>query len=197
MVLLNKCCFCAQLQTGGVILGWLGIISSVFSIIMSIFGLTFMEEVISTITANSETEPDQATRDKIAAIYVFLVASTVLLNIVILASSICLLTGAMKRKRLLLVPWLVCESIAIFFLAICLIGHFAAIFMVVDVTDQVFSFILTGVMLAIEIYLWLCVYSLFHQIREEEGSVFYGASTQRAEVKHDTKDGLPPYTTVA
>lgn len=49
MPILNKCCLCAQLRTGGVILGWLGLLSATFSLIFTVVGFIFLEEIVEQI----------------------------------------------------------------------------------------------------------------------------------------------------
>lgn len=54
MVLLEKCCCFFRLTTGGMILGWLGAVESLFVIVLSIIGLANVEVIMNHL--RNETE---------------------------------------------------------------------------------------------------------------------------------------------
>jgi hypothetical protein len=54
MVLFEKCCCFFRLATGGMILGWLGALESLFVIVLSIFGLANVEAIM--VHLRNETE---------------------------------------------------------------------------------------------------------------------------------------------
>lgn len=55
MVLLEKCCCFFRLTTGGMILGWLGAVESLFVIVLSIFGLSNVEVIMNHLRNETET----------------------------------------------------------------------------------------------------------------------------------------------
>lgn len=55
MVLFDKCCCFFRLTTGGMILGWLGAIESLFVIVISIFGLANVEVIMNHLRNETES----------------------------------------------------------------------------------------------------------------------------------------------
>lgn len=55
MVLIDKCCCFFRLTTGGMILGWLGAVESLFVIVISIFGLANVEVIMNHLRNETET----------------------------------------------------------------------------------------------------------------------------------------------
>lgn len=55
MVLLEKCCCFFRLTTGGMILGWLGAVESLFVIVLSIFGLSNVEVIMNHLRNETES----------------------------------------------------------------------------------------------------------------------------------------------
>lgn len=47
MVFLNKCCCWFNLTTGGVILGWLGVLDSLFCLAVTSIGLFDVDEIVA------------------------------------------------------------------------------------------------------------------------------------------------------
>lgn len=55
MVLLEKCCCFFRLTTGGMILGWLGAVESLFVMVLSIFGLVNVEVIMNHLRNETES----------------------------------------------------------------------------------------------------------------------------------------------
>lgn len=55
MVLLEKCCCFFRLTTGGMILGWLGAVESLFVIVLSILGLSNVEVIMNHLRNETES----------------------------------------------------------------------------------------------------------------------------------------------
>lgn len=53
MVLFEKCCCFFRLTTGGVILGWIGAFESLLMVIMSIFGITRIDNIITNMNVTT------------------------------------------------------------------------------------------------------------------------------------------------
>lgn len=135
MVLFDKCCCFFRLTTGGVILGWIGAIESFAMIAFSIFGLTRVETIIQNMNATTHnltfTYMNESTNEtgsftshirvhltdeeiEIAKIglYVGMIIYLVV-NVITLISSALLITGAIKRNRYYVLPWLVAEGVCL------------------------------------------------------------------------------------
>lgn len=59
MVLFEKCCCFFRLTTGGMILGWLGAVESLFVVVLSIFGLANVEVIMNHLRNETETYTTQ------------------------------------------------------------------------------------------------------------------------------------------
>lgn len=92
----DKCCFCAQLQTGAVILGSLGVLNSVTLILFSIAGIFLTDDVVEKISSERVDITDPV---KVKAVFLSLLVASILLNLIVLVSSCCLLTGAIKVSK--------------------------------------------------------------------------------------------------
>lgn len=93
MPIFDKCCFCVQLQTGGVILGWLGVISSGFTLFFSCVGFALLDQIVIEITNDPRHEEQHTVSGTLVAMSL---AALTVSSIVALASSICLLIGSIK-----------------------------------------------------------------------------------------------------
>ena len=96
MVLLNKCCCFFQLSTGGVILGWIGAVSSLLRVVFTTVGLS---------------DSDFRGLPIDAPIH-FGLAAMLVSSLVGLLSSTMLVAGTIKRNPLYLLPWLFGEGIS-------------------------------------------------------------------------------------
>lgn len=69
MVLIEKCCCFFRLTTGGMILGWLGAVESLFVIVLSIFGLANVEVIMNHLRNETETYTAQAVNETHLSIF--------------------------------------------------------------------------------------------------------------------------------
>jgi hypothetical protein len=174
MVLFDKCCCFFGLTTGGVILGWIGAIESFAMIIFSIFGLTKVETIIQNMNAtthnltftylNESTNETGSftshirvhlTDEEIEIAKIGLYAGMIIylvVNVVTLISSALLITGALQRNRLFVLPWLIAEGVCLvvsvlaalskiielFVIPIHILAGIAAVFFILVVTGEDF-----------------------------------------------------------
>uniref|UniRef100_A0A336LRF1 CSON013003 protein n=1 Tax=Culicoides sonorensis TaxID=179676 RepID=A0A336LRF1_CULSO len=189
----DKCCFYCQLQTGGVILGWLGIISATFSIVFASVSFGFITQIAELIMEKEVNE--DAVPTVLGTFIALMLVCFLILNIIALIASICLVIGTIKNKHLLLLPWLVSELGAIILFGLFLIFDFFSLFANngIDVGEKFLSFVFSFIFLVFDIYLWLCVCSLYHKIKQENVETHGNEMA----VSHETNDGLPAYKNLA
>ncbi|XP_055685954.1 uncharacterized protein LOC129791693 [Lutzomyia longipalpis] len=140
---LNHCCCFFELTTGGIILGWINMVMSIINFILC-----------CVVLSAAETIQDENLQMNIIGIRLFF---GILLCVVtlLIVSDILLITGSIQRRALYLIPWLFNESIFLLF-------NFVAIFLTTD-----FSYIMASIaFFAFRFYLWLCVYSLYANLKE-------------------------------
>lgn len=115
MPILNKCCCCISLPTGGIILGVLGAINSLLGIILPILALIHIDSIFDTIQENqnnnlngpgvtgrevfnmTDDDHDPPTKEQIEVARLLLkiiLVVIVIVNIFVLLSSIFLIVGA-------------------------------------------------------------------------------------------------------
>lgn len=172
MTLLNKCC-CCELRVGALILGWLGTIGAFLSLASNISNLTKINEITQQIidmqTQKHDQEPlsDDAKNAIENGVRGFFIAHTALLLLSILVS-ILLIVGVMKRNKNFLLPWLIYNMLSIIVtgLVVLVVCVFLAVLAPAKVAVIVL-FILGGA-IALSLYFWLCVYSFYQEIKEDE-----------------------------
>ncbi|XP_063698092.1 uncharacterized protein LOC134829029 [Culicoides brevitarsis] len=196
----KKCCFYCELQTGGVILGWIGVATAVFSVILAMIGIAFLQELSEALNEYpheniTDHHPPSVYPHTVAGSFLFvMLISFIILNLVALAASICLIMGSIKNKHMLLIPWMVSEMGSIIILALGFIVDLISIDVEgVPVSEKVLGFVATLSVLVLDIYLWLCIYALYKKIKHE--------TTQPMESEMVTNDrindGLPAYKNLA
>lgn len=161
MVLVEKF-FCFDLYTTGLLIGWLGLAESIIS---CIFSLVMLENVDAMITP--ENFPDIDDIKPIQKTFVTMLSAYIAFNIIDLLASGLLITGTVKRNRLLLLPWLINSLISLMFNATAI-----AITLYVSLSSKsanytaVIPFIVTSVVVfGIYVYAYLAIQSLYQLIR--------------------------------
>lgn len=151
----NRCCFCCRLQTGAVILGWLGIVTYMFYIILATLGFFNLDTIASKIQPpNSDFNLDEWK----LKVEIFLGCLFVVSLINLLAAAM-LILGVVKENRYLLLPWLIGGMTSITFTTITVLSSFHL------AGENPGAYVFTWVAIGFELYLWLCVYSLFREFR--------------------------------
>ncbi|CAO1329395.1 unnamed protein product [Diamesa hyperborea] len=223
MPLFEKCCCFFRLTTGGLILGWLGAVESVVMLFLTIFGMVNVEGLMKQlrnetsspvlhsidITNSSEgtavfkiqTKISEMTDDEYDVIknglYVVF-AIYLIVNCVTLISSILLITGSIVRNSLYLIPWLAGEAICLVFSCaggILQIGQLLLTHqnLLHGIGYVIIILFLTGV----EVYLYLCVYSLFQMLKREEKVRKLQLNEMQQPREKEMNDGLPAYSSIA
>jgi Domain of unknown function (DUF4728) len=107
MLRLDSCC-CFSLRTAGKVIGFLGFLTAIITII----GDTAVLSDIDTVLANSTNYVhfDAATIKLTTQIYV---SFNLALSIAHMFTSICLIVGTVQRNQVLITPWLVTQGIDI------------------------------------------------------------------------------------
>ncbi|XP_017472854.1 PREDICTED: uncharacterized protein LOC108363856 [Rhagoletis zephyria] len=155
--------FCFRLETAAMIIGWLGAVGSVISVVVFGFCLGYLDEIVQKIIEsapeNTKLDPDQIRTILTVAFVIFLI-----LNAINMFASICLILGTMKQRHLLLLPWLLNTGIALLFAATYYV------LLVVEAVQMSYSsniglIIFASINLALDIYVWLAIYSHFKNIR--------------------------------
>ncbi|XP_077291295.1 uncharacterized protein LOC143914815 isoform X1 [Arctopsyche grandis] len=156
MPLFEKFCCCMKLRTGGIVIGVLGL---AFCVLTFLLALVIFE---------------LAPHDKNGKIWMLtFISVTVLVHIV-------LLYGVFKSVKLMLIPWMVLIILGILLFAVHLVTRFIALFVYEDYhgirilnsdyTSETVFVIFMMVFDGMYVYFWLCVISLYQNIKEDEVS---------------------------
>jgi len=165
---------CFELQTAGVILGWLATVKSLLYLIVTSFTYSYIPGYINgTINdlnnITNATVPDAGYINTSATIVQGLAVAFIALTAVDFIASVLLLYGTVQSKRLLLLPWLVENG---FQLLYSILSTIIIVFAVASNTEDigwsggVFMFLACFVPIAFSLYCWSAVYSLYHWLAE-------------------------------
>jgi hypothetical protein len=198
------------------ILGWIGAIESLVVVILTTIGLTHVPEIMDHLRnetrmpslkmeAINETHVslfrrhrgEMTTEDEMfieRGMYAILTLNLIV-NVVTLISSLLLITGSIKRNSKYLIPWLVCEALCLIFSSFAAISKSFEMALYKESVIEGFGTILViCFFVGIEVYLYLCVYSLYQTLKTEEKNQ---RQMQMNEINQATQkdhhDGLPPY----
>ncbi|XP_029671210.1 lysosomal-associated transmembrane protein 4A-like [Formica exsecta] len=145
---LTTCCGCCSLKTGTIIIGVLGIVFSVLSLIVILMTNIEWETIIGL---------DKTTAEIIFAIYYC---------IIILFCTL-LVIGSIKKNAFMMLPWMVLNMIIIVVFLVIIIYR-TIVFINYDlVLSGLFTFFFDLVALMINMYMWLVVYHHFQELRIE------------------------------
>ncbi|KAG5677518.1 hypothetical protein PVAND_007273 [Polypedilum vanderplanki] len=222
MVLFNKCCCFFRLTTGGMILGWIGAIESLLVVILTTIGLTHVPQIMDHLrneTRAATTIKMEAINETHVSIFrrhrsemtaedeMFLergmyaiLTLNLIVNVVTLISSLLLITGSIKRNSKYLLPWLVCEALCLIFSSFAAISKSFEMLIYNENFGEGFLTIFSILFLVgVEVYLYLCVYSLYQMLKTEEKNqrqMQLNEISNQASHK-ETNDGLPPYAALS
>ncbi|XP_059614461.1 uncharacterized protein LOC132260405 [Phlebotomus argentipes] len=189
MPILRKCCCCFSLKTGGVILGWIGAVSSFLVLVITLIAMCNVDTIVKALV--EQTQEKQLDPEMIKTYVQIFLGLYIAVSLIGLISASLLIAGAVRRNRYLILPWLITTGINV------VLGCIVAICQVVgamthDIGAGFAVLLLMGAIIAFEIYLWLAILSLFQHLREEErNSVSPAALIYKAPPPND---GLPSYT---
>lgn len=213
MVTVDKCCCCYQLTTGGLIMGWLGVFSSLFAIMLCSFILYVgYEDFVNALVPDDPEMRDELRNfkwrknQKLFEIqFSQQFSPTVFLLIIILYIITCLLSlvcamllirGTMKVINCMHSQLLVVLTRLLYFqrnskliLPWLIVEMICIAFGILSTLSQYSSVprILSGMIgIGVHIYLWVCIYSLYKVVEDE---IQEKAPTS---VTVPTSDELPP-----
>ncbi|XP_017865186.1 PREDICTED: uncharacterized protein LOC108615298 [Drosophila arizonae] len=154
--------FCMSLNTAGVVIGWLGIVGSLLGIILLSIILKFDDDIVKALDLKTSSGDDQMHLAIVIGCSVFM--GFILLN---LPSSALLVLGTKKERHLMLLPWLINSAVG---LAFSIVYHlFVVNFMIYagnNIKTLVAALIQIALILALQIYIYMAIYSLFKQIQQ-------------------------------
>eukprot|EP00094_Tigriopus_californicus_P006146 TCALIF_05918-PA protein Name:"Protein of unknown function" AED:0.08 eAED:0.08 QI:0/0.5/0.33/0.66/1/1/3/174/220 len=185
-----RCCCCVNLRVGGIMMGVMTLILSISSLVpmtlLLIYRLFFARVITHLVQEVSQSDDDSATdrsfrfweiikeasngKDEnfppednqqvqwlAMAMLIFFIASLIVLIIYAICSGL-LIYGVYKAKKWFLLPWIVC-TIAL--LVAYFIGMCMSLYLVGIQVISVLLFFIALIEIAIAVYLWLCMVSLF------------------------------------
>ncbi|XP_030561069.1 uncharacterized protein LOC115762837 [Drosophila novamexicana] len=154
---------CMRLSTAGVVLGWIGVVSS-FVLTILLATILGNADVIARSIVGNMTE-DAVKYDEIHM--GLIVSCSVYLGIFVLnlLASGMLILGTMKERHLMLLPWLINSGVGLIF---SIIYHFVVLILALtggQIDRIVPVLIVTFIGLGLHIYIYCGIYSLFKQIQ--------------------------------
>jgi amino acid transporter len=163
MVILKHCCCCATLAVGGVIIGWVNLVFALIEIIGIAISISDLESAKKTLIEMDQNNREVA--ELISSFGMLLLSIMMVIKIIGFIVAILLILGATKRNRFHILPHLIFESVYIVLIGIVWIILFIAIF---SASGIFVLLILWTLFFAFNVYLWLCVLSLYQEIRDDE-----------------------------
>merc|ERR1712013_353067 len=170
----QRCCCCVNLRTGGLMMGVMTLALSVFSIVpmaLSLNNRLYLSRVVVHMlnryarpTEEVKIEDDTKVTRLAAAMLIFFIVCIILL-VVYLVCSVMLMYGSVRGSRWLILPWLV----ATFLFILAYIAGMCLSTVLFGITLLSLAFLT----IAIALYLWLCVISLFQLLADRHGNQAY------------------------
>lgn len=169
MVLIRKSCFCFTPRTGTALLGCMGILLAVLSMVPNILLLQdhefYLGEFVKKQRAMGVRDISDNDIPKISYFSRLTWSIAVAYEVIFTFASILLLAGVSAERRYLLLPWLSVIFVT-FMLGIILV--LALMFSFAN-NIAVVIFLASAPVVAAVVYLWITVYSTFHQMKTETG----------------------------
>lgn len=161
---------CFELQTAGVIIGWLVTVKSLFALIATTFIYSYIPGyingtivVINNIT--NQTDTDAGYIGTSTSIVQGLTIAFIALTAIDFVASVLLLYGSMHGKRLLLLPWLIENGFGLMY------SILTAVIITIAIASNsekfgtghvIFTLITVLVPVLFSAYVWSAVYSLYN-----------------------------------
>lgn len=198
------------------ILGWIGAIESLIVVVLTTIGLAHVPQIMDHLRNETrmgalKMEPinethvslfrrhrgEMSEEDELfieRGMYAILTLNLIV-NVVTLISSLLLITGSIKRNSKYLIPWLICEALCLIFSSFAAISKSFEMTLYKENMAEGFGTILViCFFVGIEVYLYLCVYSLWQMLKTEEKNQRQMQMNEINQAAHkDQHDGLPPY----
>ncbi|TDG47869.1 hypothetical protein AWZ03_005650 [Drosophila navojoa] len=161
--MLTRLC-CMRLNTAGVVLGWLGVVGSLLGVILVSTILGYADVIAQGMVGNKTTVQSYDEVHSAIVIGCSVYLGIILLN---LLSSALLILGTMKERHLMLLPWLINSAVGLFLSIVSnIIVLGASISAGTDFGRVLAAMIPTALILALQIYIYMGIYSLFKQIQQ-------------------------------
>ncbi|CAD6993014.1 unnamed protein product [Ceratitis capitata] len=144
------CCF--RLESVAKCLGWLGVIQFAILIIPLIISLAFVNEFVNYLARKGGYT--LFNHSDIERVLTICLAMFIVLITINFATNLCLLLGTEQKRHNLLLPWLIVKGI----------------FMVVPIISAFFGIFIGIIFVPLNIYIWICMYSLYKRIKTENKS---------------------------
>ena len=153
--------FCGiRLNTAGVIIGWIGAVLSLLTIVLISLALGYLDELVKSIVEQAnDPNFDAATARTVLLIGLCIYLTTNAINLV---ASALLVAGTVKERHLLLVPWLLNAGFSLLLSCIYFVGILTTS---APFASMLPSLIFGGIGLVFNFYIWYAIYSLYKQIQ--------------------------------
>lgn len=184
MAPLNKCCCCCSLRTGTLVLSVIALLGYLFGVFGAVWSLVIHDQYVVRIInmmaafnpslldddASSSEDSDNATAtfqdlyETYVPVATGVLVGTLVFNLIGAACGLCALIGIIKKRPLLLMPWLVLAMLSMLVMAVLIIVGMFYLALMVSVT-----LLISGLVgLSLSLYFWMVVYSYYKNLREQE-----------------------------
>ncbi|KAJ8719388.1 hypothetical protein PYW08_011563 [Mythimna loreyi] len=138
----NKCCFCIDLRSGCLIIGYLNLIGNIIMVLLSIVTLATSAVAKSLINENEELKDSREGLQVMTTVLIAVVAIMLVFFILFLAFTIVLLVGLHKHKRGHIKAYLIYALIFIILSVIMFFAGFAGTQSAGEIIKQIFIILL-------------------------------------------------------
>jgi len=170
--------FCWELLTAGLIIGWLGVLESIPSIVSSALMLANVDTYFD---PSKFPDYDPAVMRQVV---INIMGTNIAFNVIDLLASGMLIVGTIKKNRLFLLPWLVNTGLSLLFFIIVTIIVTVCVFTTSDHDTFISAIIVATVCIIVTAfysYVWNAIHSLYKHFRlnvpQDEYSRLVGSST--------------------
>ncbi|GAB0100066.1 hypothetical protein DMENIID0001_160490 [Sergentomyia squamirostris] len=182
MTVLNKCC-CFSLKTGGVILGWLGVIMSFVQFVLSII-LICNSDRLGQLLTDAKIHYDY---DVLSLTVQIILGIYIVFTAVGVVTSSFLIVGTLRNNHNFIYPWLLIEGLSIGLELFSTLYSCYMIFILDSVIVGLIYFSIYAVYISVQCYLWLAIFSLYQNIHSER-------HVAKARVHAISLDGINTFT---
>ncbi|XP_034479491.1 uncharacterized protein LOC117785526 [Drosophila innubila] len=191
--MMNKMFF-MRLNTAGVVIGWLGLLGS-FVLTCVLSAILGYSDVIAKSFVEKMEVTDPNAYEEIHMFLVVVCSVYLAINVLNLLASGMLVLGTMKERHLMLLPWLINAGLSMLVNILYVMGGFIGLFASPMPEPYINIVLYTAVVLAIQIYIFYGIYSLFKQIQQNSDQQRPLIQPQAEAVPHQTTT-YPNYTKI-